>query len=181
MVFGFFKKKPAPRPPEDPLAVFDAVIASLEREGAEVRKSAAVLLAARSELLRDQEKYEQRLAVVKEKLSRAGDDAKAERTLQRDVLEVQQRLDRTREALAQAETNATLLKDAAEDVGRQLTELQDERQSARVRLKAGIGVSEALKARVQNFDRHMKLDRARDEVEKANALAELYRDDHAKP
>lgn len=180
MVFGFFKRKPTPRPPEDPLAVFDAVIASLEREGAAVRKSAAILLAARSELLRDEQKYEQRLAAVKEKLARAGEEAMALKTLQRDLAEAQQRLDRTREALAQAETNATLLKDAAEDVGRQLGELQDERQSARVRLKAGLEVSEALKVRVQNFDRHMKLDRARDEVEKANALAELYREDHEK-
>lgn len=180
MVFGFFKRKPPPGPPEDPLAAFDTVIASLEREGAQVRKSAATLLAVRSELLRDQEKYEQRMAAVKAKLELASADAKAEKTLRKDLLDFQQRLDRTKEALAQSEANATLLKDAAEDLARQLGDLQEERQSARARLKAGLVVSEALKARVENFDRHMKLDRARDEIEKANALAELYREDHDK-
>ena len=43
-MFGFLKKKPAALKSTDPLAVFDAVIGSLDRQGAEVRKSAATLL-----------------------------------------------------------------------------------------------------------------------------------------
>ena len=179
-VFGFLKKKPVTPKATDPLAVFDAVIASLDRQGSEVRKSAATLLALRSELLRDEKKYEARVATTKDRLSAALGEPKAEKTLRRDVTEAQRLLERTREAYAQAEANAKLLMEAAEDLSRQLSELQEERQSARARLSAGVMVSDALKTQVANFDRVMKLDRARDEVEKAHALAELYREDAGK-
>lgn len=179
-MFGFLKKKPAPAKSTDPLAVFDAVIASLERQGGEVRKSAATLLALRSELARDEVKYEKRVELTQEKLDRADGDPKIEKTLRRDLFEAKQLLDRTREAHAQAETNAKLLMEAAEDLSKQLAELTGERQSARARLSAGVMVSDALKAQVANFDRVMKLDKARDEVEKAHALAELYREDAGK-
>jgi phage shock protein A len=181
MVFGLFKRKPAPPKDDDPLAVFDAAIASLERQGAEVRKSAATLLALRSALARDRERYEQRIGEKQQKLAQAVDDARAVRTLQRDLLEAQQLLERTREAFAEADANATLLKDAAEGLQQQLGELQAERQGATARLKAGVLVTAALKARAQDFDRLMRLDRARDEVEKARALADLYREDTGEP
>ena len=179
-VFGFLKKKPAAPKSSDPLAVFDAVAASLDRQGAEVRKSAATLLALRSELERDELKYEKRVATVKEKLQAMELDAKIEKILKRDLKEAEALVQSTREAHAQAETNAKLLMEAAEDLSRQLADLQEERQSARARLSAGVMVSDALKAQVANFDRVMKLDRARDEVEKAHALAELYREDAGK-
>ena len=179
-MFGLFRKKSAVSKPTDPLAVFDAVITSLDRQGAEVRKSAATLLALRAELVRDETKYENRVTNTKEKLDRALGEPKIEKTLRRDLHEAQQLLERTKEAHAQAEANAKLLMDAAEDLSRQLAELHEERQSARARLSAGVMVSEALKTQVANFDRVMKLDRARDEVEKAHALAELYREDAGK-
>ena len=180
MVFGFFKKKSPAAKATDPLAVFDAVISSLERQGAEVRKSAATLLTLRAELARDEVRYGLRISSTKERLERALGDPKIEKTLRRDLLEAQQLLDRTGEALAQAEANAKLLMEAAEDLSRQRAELNEERQSARARLSAGLMVSDALKTQVANFDRVMKLDRARDEVEKAHALAELYREDAGK-
>lgn len=178
MVFGLFKKKPAA--PEDPLAAFDGAIASLERQGTEVRRSAATLLALRSELARDRERYERRIAEKEDKLAQAAGEPRAAQTLQRDVLEARRLLERTREAFAEADANATLLKEAAEELQRQLAALKEERQGATARLKAGVLVTSALKARAQNFERLMKLDRARDEVEKAKALADLYREDAAK-
>ena len=179
-MFGFLKKKTTAPKATDPLAVFDAVIASLERQGAEVRKSAATLLALRAELARDEGKYESRIAATQQKLERALGEPKIEKTLRRDLLEAKQLLERTQEAHAQAEANARLLMEAAEDLSKQLAELAEERQSARARLSAGVMVSDALKAQVANFDRVMKLDQARDEVEKAHALAELYREDAGK-
>lgn len=179
-MFGLFKKKSKAQTVVDPLAVFDTVIASLDRQGAEVRRSAATLLALRAELARDEAKYEKRVLTIEEKLQRAFGEPKVEKTLKRDQQEAQRLLETTREAHAQAETNAKLLMEAAEDLSRQLAELQEERQSARARLSAGVMVSDALKAQVANFDRVMKLDRARDEVEKAHALAELYREDAGK-
>ena len=178
MVFGFLKKKAAiSKKATDPLAVFDAVISSVERQGGEVRKSAATLLALRAELTRDLDKYGKRIAGTEARLPKAEGDVSVEKTLRRDLAEARGLLETTQEALAQAETNARLLMDAAEDLGKQLAELQEERQSARARLSAGTMVSEALKTQVANFDRLMKLDAARDEVEKAHALAELYRED----
>ena len=57
-VFGWFsRKKRSGEAPKDPIAAFDSVIQSLERQGAEVRKSAATLLALRAELGRDEKRY----------------------------------------------------------------------------------------------------------------------------
>jgi hypothetical protein len=89
-------------------------------------------------------------------------------------------LEKTREALANAETNATLLLEVAESLGREVAELKAERQSARARLSAGVEVTEALRTRAAEFERVMKLDAARDEIERAQALADLYREDAAK-
>ncbi|MFZ5446947.1 MAG: hypothetical protein ACOZQL_43570 [Myxococcota bacterium] len=181
MVFGLFKKKPpAEKKGADPLAVFDSVIASVDRQGAEVRKSAATLLALRGELTRDHDKYGKRITELEARLVRADGDAAVERTLRRDLDEARRMLEKTREALGEAERNSRLLLDAAEELSKQLSELREERQGARARLSAGLMVSDALKAQVASFDRVMKLDAARDEVEKAHALAELYREDLGK-
>jgi hypothetical protein len=181
-VFDFLKRKKPPSGPTDPLAAFDGVIESLERQGAEVRKSAATLLTLRGELTRDQVKYAGRVAELRRKVDEAGavGEAKVERALRRDLDEAVRMHERTLEALATAETNAKLLMEAAEALSGEVSGLREERQSARVRLSAGVVVSEALKARTAQFDRLMKLDAARDEIERANALAEIYREDAAK-
>ncbi len=181
-MFGFLKRKQAPAAAVDPLAAFDGVIESLERQGAEVRKSAATLLTLRGELTRDQVKYQGRVDELSRKVEAAGTagDAKLERALRRDHDEAVRMLERTREAWATAEANARLLMEAAEGLALEVSGLREERQSARVRLSAGVVVSEALKLRAAEFDRLMKLDAARDEIERANALAELYREDAAK-
>ena len=176
---GFFTKKKAPKKPEDPLAVFDQVIASLSRQAAEVRRSAATLLALKGELSRDQSRYQKRLTELDERRSDAQrlEDAKASATLERDRLDAQRRLEETKVALARAVSDAELLKETAEQLGRQVAELEDERLSAKARMSAGVAVTEALKAQAAQLERVLKLDAARDEVEKAHALAELYRED----
>lgn len=177
-MFGFFKKKKAaPARREDPLATFDEVITSTERQAAEVRRSAATLLALRSGLSRDEKRYRERLAAVKERLSSTELEPSVEKTLRRDELDAQRLLDRTAEALAQADTDSKLLLETAEALRDQLQSLQEERQSARARLSAGLSVSDALRQQAANFDKLMRLDAARDEVERAHALAELYREE----
>lgn len=173
------KKKPVEKPKPDPLAAFDEMIAALERQAGEVRKSAATLLAVRGELNRDVAKYQVRLDDLASRSVEAArnGDAKAERTFKRDTEEAARQLEKTKEALASAEANAQLLVEKAEEIGRQVVELKDERQSAKVRFSAGVAVSETLRAQIAEFDRQMKLDAARDEIEKAHALAELYRED----
>ncbi|MCC6336370.1 MAG: hypothetical protein IT380_20585 [Myxococcales bacterium] len=179
---GFFWKKAPPKKPEDPLAVFDGVISALERQAAEVRRSAATLLALKGELSRDEAKYRRRLAELDERLSdaRRADDAKAQATLEKDKRDAVRRLEESKEALGRAGSDAELLKETAEDLGRQVADLKDERLSARARMSAGVAVTEAMRAQAAQLERVLKLDAARDEVEKAHALADIYREDAAK-
>jgi len=74
-VFGFLKRKKKVAEPKDPLAVYDGFIESLERQGAEVRKSAATLLALRGDLTRDAQKYEARGKELEKRVRQA--EAKA--------------------------------------------------------------------------------------------------------
>ena len=181
MPFRLFGKKKEPPKPVDPLEAFDAMITALERQGVEVRKSAATLLALKGELARDREKFQKRLASIDERRVKAANEPRVLRTLEGDHGETQRMLARTDEALAQAESDAKLLLETAERLKSELLELREERQSAKARLSAGVMVSEALKARVASFDKVMKLDAARDEVERAHALADLYRDEVKAP
>lgn len=181
-MFGWFsRKKRVEEGAGDPIATFDGTIQSIERQGAEVRKSAATLLALRSELLRDQQRYTSRGVEIDARLATAAHDgdSQAERALRRDREDTRRMLEKTGEALADAESNAKLLLEVAEALGREVAELKAERQSARARLSAGVVVTEALRARAVEFERVMKLDAARDEIERAGALADLYREDAA--
>jgi len=177
MVFGLFRKKP-PAPP-DPLAAFDAFIEALERQAAQVRRSAATLLALRGELSRSADKAQARLGEIARRLAEAQkrQDARAEQVLERDRAEAQRSIAASEEALARAAADAGLLLAAAEDLGRQLSDLQSERASAHARLAAGQVVSAALRQRSAEIAQVLALDEARDEVERAHALAEIYREE----
>lgn len=177
---GFFRKKAPPRKELDPLEAFDAMITALDAQGAEVRKSAATLLALRGELTREKDKLLKRLASIDERRAKADGDATVVRTLDRDEAEAKRALEKADEALVQAERDGKLLMDTAESIAAQLTELKEERVNARTRLSAGLMVSDALKKRVENIGKAMKLEAARDEVERAHALAEVYREEAEK-
>ena len=181
-MFGFLKKKKKLVKPKDPLAVYDGFIESLERQGAEVRKSAATLLALKGELTRDLEKYGNRADELERRVfsADAGGDARAARTLRRDLEEAKEMKEQSQKALDSANEDARLLIDAAEDIGKRVAELKSELQSARARLATGKEVSSALKQQVEEFDRVLQLDAARDEIEKARALADIYREDNEK-
>jgi phage shock protein A len=182
-VFGFFKKKDKASPrPADPLEAFDAVVESMERQGEELRRSAATLLALKAQFARDEVKYAAQQRELEARIIEAASlgDARAETVLRRDQLETQRRLDETLKARAQAVEDAELLSEAAREHASKLSDLKDERQRAKARLSAGLVVSEALQAQVEEVDRVLKLDRARDEIERAHALADIYREDAAK-
>lgn len=181
MAFSFFRKKAKPKP-ADPLEAFDGVLASMERQGQELRKSAATLLALKAQFGRDEARYEGQLSELAGRLAEARElgDEKAEQVLERDRQATQRRLDETLKARTQADEDATLLTQAVTDHLQRLEELKAERQSAQARLSAGVVVSEALKQQVEEVDRVLKLDRARDEIERAQALADVYREDAAK-
>jgi hypothetical protein len=176
-MFGFLKKKPAPA--ADPLKVYDGMIESLDRQASVVRRSAATLLALKGELGRDRERYGKRVIDAEARLAEAAHrgDARAERALRRDLDEARELREQTDKALASAEDDAQVLLETAEDLARRARELKAERLSATARFKAGVEVSAALKAQAEEFDRVMAIDAARDEIERARALADIYRED----
>lgn len=181
MAFSFFKKKAQPKP-VDPLEAYDGVLASMERQGQELRKSAATLLTLKAQFARDEARYQQQLGELGRRIEEAGElgDAKAETVLRRDLLATQRRLEETLKARAQADEDASLLTHAVTEHMKRLEDLRAERQSAQARLSAGVVVSDALRQQVEEVDRVLKLDKARDEIERAQALADIYREEAAK-
>lgn len=174
-----FGKKKAPPRREDPLAAFDGFIDDLERQGAEIRRSAATLLALRAELTRTEEKQKAHLSDVRDRTveAKARNDARATETLERDEATLLKQLAATQEGLARATADAELLMEAAKGIAGQVEELRAERASAQARLAAGIAVTESMKQRSAEIAKVLKLDEARDEIERAHALAEIYRDE----
>lgn len=181
MFFDWLRKKTPKKPARgvDPLAAFDQLIEDLERQGAEVRKSAATLLALKGELSRSQERYARRLEELARRKAVADTqgDAKISQTLERDRVQAESLLNTTRESLLRAEQDSQLLLEAAADLGNRVAELRTERESASARLAVGGLVSSALRERVERFEKVLAVDAARDEIERAHALAEIYREE----
>src|SRR4051812_22783155 len=119
MAFKLFsRKKQPPAEPKDPLLAFDAFIEDLDRQGAELRKSAAALLTVRGELNRSLERYEKRLVEVDGRKATAHQrsDARAGATMDRDRAETVKLIESTRESLAKVETDAQLLMEATREL-----------------------------------------------------------------
>jgi phage shock protein A len=179
-LFDFLKRKPVA--PADPLKAYDGMIESLERQAAQVRRSAATLLALKGELTRDHERYGKRMQEAEGRVKEAGErgDARAERALRRDYDEAKELFEQTQKALDSANDDAQVLLGTAEDLAKRSRELKAERMSAQARFSAGQVVSTALKQQAEEFDRVMAIDAARDEIERARALADIYREEAEK-
>lgn len=177
MIFGFGKRKKE-RPPEDPLAAYDALLEDLKRQGRELRKAAATLLALRGELSRDVDRNARRA----EDLERRGAEARrkgqarAEAVLAADLARARRLRAEAEAALASAGEDARLLLEASEDLAGKIRELEAERRGASARLRASAAVTRALRERTERIDQVLALEAARDEVERAHALAEIYRE-----
>ena len=178
MLFGLFRKKDKKKP-VDPLAAFDQLIEDLERQAAEVRKSAATLLALKGELARSVERYARQLKDMEERrvVADSRGDAKSSAVLKRDRDQAETLLKSSREALERAEGDSRLLLEAANEVGARVVELRTERQSASARLVAGGLVTGVMRERVDRIEKVLALDAARDEIERAHALADIYREE----
>ena len=187
MLFDWLRKKKSEKKPEkksvDPLAAFDQLIEDLERQGAEIRKSAATLLALKGDLSRSEERYVKRLEDLSKRraLAESQGDSKIAATLERDRSQTESLLSTTRESLNRAEQDAKLLLEAAADLGNRVAELRIERESASARLAVGGLVSGALREQVERFEKVLAVDAARDEIERAHALADIYREERGEP
>ncbi len=137
--FGLFRRKAkAKAPPKDPIAAFDALLEQLDRQGSEVRKSAAALLTSRGELQRSQERYARQREEIGQRIQTAASrgDGGAEKVLRKDLEQVEVRARQTDEALARVAGDAELVLELARSLNEQSASLREERNSARARLDA---------------------------------------------
>lgn len=176
-MFGFFRRKSPPKPP-DPLAAYDGALEDLAREGAAVRRSAATLLALRAELQRAIEKLTAQRGELQRRVeqAKAKEDLLALRTLSRDLEQLAPRLAANQASLVKAEADVATLTETAEEVQRRQSELLAERESAHAQLALGQAIQTAFTAPARTV-RALALEAARDEVERAHALAEIYREE----
>lgn len=179
MLFDWLRRKKPEKKPVEPLAAFDQLIEDLERQGAEVRKSAATLLALKGDLSRSEERYVKRLEDISKRhaVAEGQGDSRIVATLERDRSQTESLLRTTRESLHRAEQDARLLLEGAADLGDRVAELRAERESASARLAVGGLVSAALRERVERFEKVLAVEAARDEIERAHALADIYREE----
>lgn len=175
----FWRRKAKVVRAADPIAAYDKLLDDLDQRGAQIRKSAATLLALKGDLQRDRDRNARRVEDIRRRIQDAAEkgDAAAERILRRDEAQAQKLAEAAGEALAQAETDAALLLDAARDVGDRAAELRTERSGAKLRFAAGQVVSSALLHEAERFQQALTLDAARDEVERAHQLAQIYREE----
>ena len=174
--FDRFRRKPKTL---DPIAAYEARIDALAQRAQLVRKSAATLLALRNDLERRIEELEakERDARARADGARLAGDAEAAQILEKDA----GRLARDKEPLlenrARVATDAQDLADAATALNAEREALTRERDSAKLALAAGQAVLETRPALTERFNEVARLDAARDEVERAHALAEIHRED----
>ena len=175
MGWTFWRKKRAES--KDPVAAFDAAIERLELRAAKVRQAAAVLLSVQAQLAGEIESARAQTAEIARRLSEA---TRAADAVSREVLERDQR--RALETTAALESDlkrtradADQLKGAARDLVDEISELRREQAQVRARLAAGEAITRAFHSRSDAFESALQLADARSEVERAHALAELYR------
>jgi phage shock protein A len=165
--------------PADPLVAYDALLEDLQRQAAQLREAAATLLTARAHLEREIQRQRRN---AREMSARAGSasaagDPPSERVLRRDAEVAQHEVKLLEESLARTKSDAAELMEQAGELAARIQELRRERQLAAVSLRATTALAAALRARVDRIDRVVAVDRARDEVERAHALAEIYREE----
>jgi phage shock protein A len=178
MAFRWFRRRPAPAP--DPIAAYDDLVSDLAGEAAELRRAAATLLTVRARLGRELSGMEQVGRTLRDRAdrARAGGDVRAAELLSADALREDGRAGGLRQELARTDSDVEQLEEAARRVADQVDRLRQERELAAARLTAGTALaSEALRSRADRVRRLVAVDAARDEVERAHALAEVWRED----
>ncbi len=180
MAFRWFRRRPAPAP--DPIAAYDDLVSDLAAEASELRRAAATLLTVRARLGRELAGLEERGSMLRDRAdrARAGGDGPSAAVLSADAAREDGRASALREELARTEADVEQLEQAARRVAQQVDRLRSERDLAAARLTAGTALaSEALRSRADRIRRLVAVDAARDEIERAHALAEVWREDEA--
>jgi phage shock protein A len=178
MAFRWFRRRPPPTP--DPIAAYDDLVSDLAAEAAELRRAAVTLLTVRSRLGRELSGMEQVAHTLRDRAdrARAGGELRTAEVLEGDARREDGRAQALREELSRTETDVAQLEEAARRVAGQVDRLRSERELAAARLTAGTALAaEAQRSRADRIRRLVAVDAARDEVERAHALAEVWRED----
>jgi len=178
MAFRWFRRRPPPA--VDPIAAYDDLVTDLAGEAAELRRAAATLLTVRSRLGRELSGSEQVARTLRDRADRArvAADGRTAELLDADARRQDARAEGLRAELARTETDVTQLEEAARRVASQVDGLRSERDLAAARLTAGTALAaEAQRSRADRVRRLVAVDAARDEIERAHALAEVWRED----
>jgi hypothetical protein len=181
-LLSWFKKRFAKAPVEDdPVKAFDQRLDTLSARASELRRSAATLLAARGEIDRAIVTAKGAQEQARERLAQAAGRKDIEAVLQADAERAGERQKALVEQREKLETEAKALAETVGKVEAEAEVLRRERAAVQARWTASRTVTEASnKVLVDSFGEMAALERARDEVERAHALAEISREDLAK-
>jgi phage shock protein A len=182
MAFRWFRRRPPPAP--DPIAAYDDLVSDLSGEAAELRRAAVTLLTVRSRLGRELAGTEEvgRALRGRADRARATGDSRSADVLSTDAEREERRATSLREELVRTDSDVAQLEEAARRVAGQVDQLRSERELAAARLTAGTALAaEAMRSRADRIRRLVAVDAARDEIERAHALAEVWREDRDGP
>ena len=167
------------RKPEDPMEAWDRRIDALSGKGSELRKAAATLLALRSELERGVNTAKARMKDAGSRLEQAIAQSKQDvaTVLEDDLEQARERADHLTAELERVVQDASALGLTAREIEKEAEGLRRERASAAARLMASKTVSGLAHALNDRLDEVMALEKARDDIERAHALAEICKED----
>ena len=125
------------------------------------------------------EESERRVKVAKdnESQARVGGDADTAAVLLADQRRFAHEQTHLREQREKVVVDAAALTEAVQGIERELETLRRERDTARVQLTAANLLTASRPALEDRIDELLELDAARDEVERAHALAQIYKED----
>lgn len=163
----------------DPLAIYDRQLDGLAKRVQALRRSAASLLAARRELDRKLEAGREKLAALLPRIEQADDagDRETGAILQSDRARIDREMEHLSEQRLKAGADAEALIEAVGSLEQQREALAREREDAQLRVAAAAEWDTAHGALASRFDEVIALDSARDEVERAHQLAQIYREE----
>jgi len=175
---GLFKRKPKVVR-DQRLRAFDTRIAELAGRGAELRRSAATLLATRGELERSQDAAQARAKQCRTKAASAkkSGENSAHTVLLADAEAADAEARGFAEQILRLDEDARAIGDTTRKIEAEVASLRQELSGAEARLTAAAAVTSASKAMAEKADQLRSLDEARDGVEHAKALADVYRED----
>ena len=172
-----FASKAAPED-EDPVAAFDRRLQTLAERAGEMRKSAATLLAARGELDRGIEAAREAEKHARARIVDAAGKPDVAAVLEADAERAAKRAESLAKDRERFDGEAAALAESVAKVEEEAEVLRRERAAAQARWTASRTVAQASSRAIENnFGEMAALERARDEVERAHALAEVCRED----